>query len=528
MPIPTRSASLREPRKHTSNIARPTTKPSTTATTTAGPSRESTRETKDNSRQPSDSSPVEGVSSKDNGLIARGKTLLPQRSIPGQDNGRGTGQVRFQPPGSKPNTRRDASPTRQQERLPTKKQVQPAPKSTKPGVTPSRRQSLMRSGTLNPVVKTTVPLSQRSASSFTPPSPRKQAGRQSPTQTATLRRPPSPKKSEMLPPPRPTRSASMRQPVSAGKGPPAVARTHTRHKSQLVQSAKQAEPTPATGQRPRLLPTYQRPSSPKKFSKPPTPTPGTNAQSSNLLIPSSWPDIAALQTELLQLSLFHSNSLQRHTHWKSDTESCLRKKYDDIAGQYRSVLADETQRQYKLNIQALELWLSSCHGHPCQHDFSDQVQILSGILQDVSDMISGVGGGEYSRTVEIFENWLNQAELVRHGRVSGDVDIDIFIDPLTRGWQESLHALIVKLELCARQLQVLDIPAFEGLEQSALARASKKLAELIQFMLQEIRAIRTLEAEIVRSERDSVSLVATRLAGPTREIRAPRVGVWRS
>jgi hypothetical protein len=310
-----------------------------------------------------------------------------------------------------------------------------------------------------------------------------------------------------------------------------MARTHTRHKSQLVQSAKQTEPTPTMGQRPRPLSTYQRPSSPKKFSKPPTPTPGADPQSTHLLIPSSWPDIAALQTELLQLSLFHSNSLQRHADWKSDAESRLRKKYDDIASQYRSVLADETQQQYKLNMQALGLWLSSCHGHPRQHDFSEQVQVLSQILQDVSNMISGVGGGQYSQTVEVFEDWLNQAELIRHGRVSGSVDVGIFVDPLTRGWQESLHAMNAKLELYARQLQVLDILSFgqvERLEQSALVRAVKNLTALIQFMLQEIRAMRTLEAEMVRSERDSVSLLATRLAGSMRETRPPRVGIWRS
>ncbi|KAJ5542787.1 hypothetical protein N7461_008790 [Penicillium sp. DV-2018c] len=531
MPIPTRSAFLREPHKHISNIARPTTKSSIATTTTAAPSRESARETKENSRQPSNYSPVENVSSKDNGLTARGKTLLPQRSIHGQDNGRGTGQVRFQTAGSKLNTPRDAPPTRQQERLPTKKQVQPDPKSTKPGLTSHRRQSLVRSGALNPAVKTTVPMSQRSTSSITPPSPRKQADKRTPTLPATLRRPPSPKKSEMLPPPRPTRSASLRQPVSAGQEPPAVARTHTRHKSQLVQSAKQTERTPAIGQHSRPLPTQQRPSSPKKFSKPPTPTPGADAQSSNLLIPSSWPDIAALQTELLQLSLFHSNMSQRHAHWKSDAESLLRKKYDDIASQYHSVLADESQRQYELNMQALGLWISNCHGYPRQHDFPEQVQILSQILQDVSNMISGARGGEYSQTVEVFEDWLNQAELIRHGRASGDVDVDIFIDPLTPGWQESLRALTAKLELYARQLQVLDIPAFgqgERLEQSALARASKGMAEMIQSMLQEIRAIRILEAEMVRSERDSVRLLATRLAGSMRETRAPRVGVWRS
>lgn len=299
----------------------------------------------------------------------------------------------------------------------------------------------------------------------------------------------------------------------------------------MVQNTKQPETTPATGQRARTLSTYQRPSSPKKFSKPPTPTPGAEPQPGNMLIPSSWPDIAALQTELLQLSLFHSNSLQSHAEWKSDSESRLRKKYDSVANQYRLVLADETQRQCHLNAQALGLWVSNCREHRGPHDFSEQIQILSRVLQDVSDMIAGSRGAQYSHAVKTFEDWIKQAELIRHNRGPGYLDVGAFIDPLGRSWKESLHTLNVRLELCARQLQVLDILGFgqvERLEQSALVRVARNLAELIQLMTQEIRAMQTLEAEVVRSERNYVSLLATQLAGSTRETRAPRVGAWRS
>ncbi|CAG7991497.1 unnamed protein product, partial [Penicillium nalgiovense] len=511
---------------------RPTTKPSIPLPATASPTKESVRETNNKNRSPSNPSPVEGVALKDNGLTARGRTLLPQRSNPAQDNGRRTGHGRIQPPSSKPKSRGDPSPTRQRELSPARKPIQADSTAMKTTVAPSRRQSIMRPGALKmPSAKTTVPSSKSSAPSFAPPSPRKAPGRRSPVQPPTTRRPPSPKKTEMLPPPRPTRSYSLRQPASASKEPPAAARLHTRHKSQLVQNTKQTETTPAIGQRARTLSTYQRPSSPKKFSKPPTPTPGAESQPGNMLIPSSWPDIAALQTELLQLSLFHSNSLQSHAEWKSDSESRLRKKYDSVASQYRLVLADETQRQCHLNVQALGLWLSNCHEHRGPHDFSEQVQILSRVLQDVSDMIAGSRGAQYSQAVKIFEEWLNQAEVINHSREPGCVDAGAFIDPLARSWKESLHTLNVRLELCGRELQVLDILGFgqvERLEQSSLVRVARNLAELIQLMIQEIRAMQALEEEVVRSERDSVSRLATQLAGSMRETRAPRVGAWRS
>ncbi|KAJ5787938.1 hypothetical protein N7457_002928 [Penicillium paradoxum] len=530
MPIPTRSASLREPRKQTSNIARPATKASPPPTT-AAPSQETARGTNDKNRSPSNPSPVEGVSLKDNALTTRGRTLLPQRSNTPLDNGRGTTQGRFQPP-SKMNPRGNPSPTRQPERQPVKNPTQLDSSAMKTAVASTRRQSIIRPSTLKmPAVKTTVPLSKTSAPSIPPPSPRKQPERRLPAQPSIPRRPQSPKKTEMLPPPRTARSSSLRQPIASDKGPPAVARVHTRNRSQLVQNTKQIEPTPVVGQRPRLLSNHQRPSSPTKFSKPPTPTPGAETKPGNLLIPSSWPDIAALQTELLQLSLFHSNSVQNHADWRSGCESRLRKQYDGIASQYRSVLADETRRQCQLNVQALSLWLSNCCEHRGPHDFSEQVQILSQILQDVSDMVSGGGGGLYCQVVKTFENWLHQTEVIRHNRGPQGVDVGIFIDPLARSWKESLYALNTKLESCARQLQLLDILGVgqvERLEQSALARAARNLAELIQLMAQEIHAMQTLEAEVVRSERATVSLLATRLAGSTREMKAPRVGAWKS
>ncbi|KGO76258.1 hypothetical protein PITC_036840 [Penicillium italicum] len=516
---------------HTSNIARPATKPSTPLSTTTNPSKGSAQETKNKTRSPSNPSPVEGVPPKDNGLTTRGRTLLPQRSNAAQDNGRGMGYGRIQPPSNKPKPRGDPSPTRQREISPAKKQTLSDTASLKNGVAPSRRHTIMRPGALKmPSTKITAPLSKSSAPSFAPPSPRKPPERRSPVQPPTMRRPPSPKKTEMLPPPRSTRSLSLRQPVSASKGPPSVATTHVRHKSQMAQNTKQAEPIPAIGQRARALSTYQRPSSPKKFSKPPTPTPGAEPQPGNMLISSSWPDIAALQTELLQLSLFHSNLLQSHAEWKLDSETRLRKKYDSVAGQYRLVLADETQRQRRLNTQALGLWLSNCREHRGPHDFSEQIQILSQVLQDVSDMIAG-RGAQYSQAVKNFEDWLNQAELIRRNRGPGCLDIGAFIDPLGRSWKESLRTLNVRLELCVRQLQVLDILGFgqvEHLEQSALARVARNLTELIQLMTQEIRAMQTLESEVVRSERDSVGLLATQLAGSRNETRAPQIGAWRS
>lgn len=283
--------------------------------------------------------------------------------------------------------------------------------------------------------------------------------------------------------------------------------------------------------------TYQQSYSPKKpGAKPPTPTPGSASASGpeSLLIPTSWPDIAALQIELLQLSLFHSNSLRQQSDWKVDSESRLRKKYDAVADQYRSMLGDEKQRQTQINMKALGYWLRNCRDHHSSRDFPEQIQSLSQILQEVSDLVARGMDGRYARAVDTFEAWFHDAEYIRSQRESsGFADGALFINPLDRTWKEELQTLKAKLELCTRKLRSLDILDFteieiDRLEQSALVRVAKGLDESIQLMVQEIHAMRTAETELVCSERETISHLATELASVSRGERAPRAGLWMS
>ncbi|CAI7594764.1 unnamed protein product [Penicillium pancosmium] len=533
MPIPTRSMSLREPRElrkpQTSGIARPAAK-------TTG-SKLPARLPVANDRPQPTHSPIEGIAS------SRGRTLLPQRSNTGRDEShesQSAGQPSFQPPENKPG--REVSPKRQQNAPDTKK----TPATTATAPVPTRRQSLMRPGTsrVTPISTSSrgnVSNSTKSPLSMAPPSPRKQPTTRTPTQPAP--RPASPKKTTMPPPPRPVRSASLRQPpnnTKPGVGPQVETRGHARHRSQMlpgtVRKTQTDSASTATAQKAKpQFSSYQQHYSPKKPAvKPPTPTPGTHSASEadSLLIPASWPDIAALQTELLQLSLLHSNSLQRQADWKVESETRLRKKYDAVADQYRSTLGDEKQRQTHINMQALGYWAQNCQGHHGSSDFSEQIQILSQILQEVSDLVAQGGHGRYTRAVETFEAWFYDSENIRsHRESSGIADRVVFINPLDLIWKEELQTLKAKLDLCMRQLGSLDVQAFtgvEGLEQSALVRVTQSLYESTQLMIQEIHAMRTTESEIVRAEREQVSQLATGLAKAHRGTMQPRAGLWMS
>ncbi|KAJ5526565.1 hypothetical protein N7513_010724 [Penicillium frequentans] len=492
MPIPTRSASLREPRQ-TSHIAR-------LAPGAKAPARPTATET-----------------TKDTVTSNRARTLLPQRSNPLRDDG---ATSRLPPPERRP---RETSPKR-----PIGEKQGSTPTATPPtsAAASARRQSLIRPVTLKTSTRNVSVPSKTTTPTFTPPSPRKPPMR-SPTQSSTPR-PPSPKKAEMPPPPRPARSSSLRQPVRTD--PTATARGHARHRSQMIPpNTKPIQPDAAPKPRSGFS-TYQQQYSPKKPTKPPTPTPGETPASGGL-IPTTWPDIAALQTELLQLSLFHSSALERHAEWKAESELQLRMKYDTVAGQYRSTQRDEKMRQYKLNVQALESWLQNCRDHNGQQGFPEQIQIMSQVLQEVSDL-TGTATGRYARVVATFEGWFDRAEDIRDRRATSRVldGID-FIDPLDRTWKEEVQGLQAKLELCARQLQTLDILGFgevERLEQSALTRIAQGLVEYIQLLMQEIRAMRTVETEMIQHEREIVGRFATELTSiPTGDTRT-RVGVWKA
>ncbi|KAL4872688.1 hypothetical protein BDV12DRAFT_193033 [Aspergillus spectabilis] len=404
---------------------------------------------------------------------------------------------------------------------------------------PTRRQSLIRPSQLKAPssTKTTSILTGTRTVPRCPTSPIKHddAARQH------NGRAPSPNRTDMPPPPRPIRSASLRQPKSSSSGTPAAPRGHARHKSQVVTPASKPPQTPVSATTPRSktqFSTYQQQFSPKKTVKPPTPTlASARPDQASSLLPSSWPEIAALQTELLQLSLLHTSWLQHDNQWENDAEAQLRSKYNSVARDYRTILSVEKESQRKLNGQALHFWLKNSREHNGQQGFAEQVQLLSQVAQEVYS-ISDSHGGRYTMAILEFESWLQKVEEVKDSRLS-DVegqDRGVFIEPIHREWKEETNALIMKLDLASRQLQSLDIFGYgevEALNDSALIRTAKGLAGLVSQMVEELKVVRRVEVEIVKSETTRVSQLAQQLMEMETQPREgsaqtiPRTGLWR-
>lgn len=338
------------------------------------------------------------------------------------------------------------------------------------------------------------------------------------------------KKTDMPPPPRPGRSASVRQPATTSSTP-ASAGGHARHRSQLatpVASQPKIEPSTNVSRPKAQFSTYQQHYSPRKPTKPPTPTPDPDRS----LIPSTWPEIAALQTELLQLNLLHSSSVQRDVEWQATAEAGLRRKYESVAKTYKSILAEEKEYQRRLNGQALGLWSKNSEERSDRQGFPEQIQLLSQVAQEVFSLSDNAG--RYTLVIRAFEDWFQNVEDIRKLRNQSDeesiTDPVALIDPLDHAWKEELRDLTMKIELCSRQLQSLDILGYgeiESLEGSGLLRIAIGLRDMTDMMIKEIKAIRSIEADIVKSERSWVSQIAGRLAAQPRTENVPRVGVWK-
>ncbi|ODM24118.1 hypothetical protein SI65_01708 [Aspergillus cristatus] len=556
MPIPTRSVSLREPRQQgSSNVTRTATKaPASTA------ANESALNRRKSMLLPQRHSSVrETPSSTVKTQTQESRLRLPQRGISSNGakpaTGAATATAKTPATTTTATHRRTVSqqqPQRQQQEYAKRPISQNSTATSATSTSSSSGAAIARRQSLRPSPLKTVPSGRPTASTTTATAPtsaiaptfltsprkRAEATRNAPSISPT-------KKTSMPPPPlpRPARSASLRQPSTPQSGPgvPAAgAKGHTRVRSQIV--------TPSST--PRLKPSSATPQSsprkPARGSTAVTPTASTNAAANALaaitaeadpsLMPSSWPEVAAVQTEVLQLYLFHSSSLQKHAEWQAESEAKLRRKYDSVAQKYRSIVDEEKQWQRRLNGQALDYWVQNIQTHNGRLGFAEQIQLLSQTMQEVTELSDEVGG-RYTLAVRTFEHWFRKADEIKKIRTqldSGAADLVVFIDPLDGIWRDEVNDLGMKLELCSRQLQSLDILGYgdtEKLNDSALLRIARGLDDMTNLMLDEIHAMRKIERDIVRSERAWVSQLTDPLVvsdNRPREDRSLRVGMWRS
>jgi len=200
------------------------------------------------------------------------------------------------------------------------------------------------------------------------------------------------------------------------------------------------------------------------------------------------------------------------------------------------LLAEERDAQRLLNIRALHHWAANAQRKSDGSDFAAQIQTLSRVIQEVMDL-SEPYGGRYTEVVKTFEDWLERVTRVKDSRTRLEIasldtvpdELD-FIYPLDRTWKEEINVLNTRVELCLRELQNLDIPTSEDVEgtDAALLRVATGYKDLLISMIEELKAMRAIEVDIVRSERSWTTRTADRLRTVDESsVRVPRTGAWK-
>ncbi|KAM5441928.1 hypothetical protein MferCBS31731_003191 [Microsporum ferrugineum] len=343
-----------------------------------------------------------------------------------------------------------------------------------------------------------------------------------------LARPPN-----SAPPARSVRSSSLLHPPAPKLVNPT---SHSRHHSQIinfdaVKSKPQAGGSRLSLQHPLTsklsaapLPTYQARFGLKKPSKSSTNSPEIVFENPS---PSPTPDedslspaqTLALQTELLQLHVLHSQGLQTKAKWEAHAEKHYRKLHESVKASYRR----EQERHRYQNFQAVKKFEEKSASSSSGHDFNIQMGILSRVIQEVTHLTESEDS-QYNTVVGVFEEWTQHVAKLKQSRElkdDGDVNRDNllsnvneegelqFIEPLPQQWKEDIAALSVQLSQLYGNLDDLDIPNTPDTDKfggpidysgSALVKTVMGHKSLVTSMIEELDMIHSIEMEIMEFE----------------------------
>ncbi|KAI2064953.1 hypothetical protein LOZ02_005927, partial [Ophidiomyces ophidiicola] len=317
------------------------------------------------------------------------------------------------------------------------------------------------------------------------------------------------------------RSASLRQTAPARVAPTAA--RHTRNRSQVLVGTGQqaggggaAQNAPAESASRAAKPSfnmYQQHYSPKKSApKAAVGSVSTVAAGDSNVMQALPPHIPPLQVELLQLLLLHAEGLQAKRKWEASMDAKCRELHSSVVKTYQSVLATERAVQRDRNVAALEQFAADVQACNGRYDFATQIQMLSRVIQEVSDLTQS-RDGRYNVVIQEFEEWSAHVKEVKQNRTQRNGGLQ-FIDPLRDGWRNDVAALSAKLELCSRELDCVEIRTAttttqgddrSGYHASALARAVTGHRELIRSMIDELDVIAKIESEVTMMERSWVT-----------------------
>jgi hypothetical protein len=314
------------------------------------------------------------------------------------------------------------------------------------------------------------------------------------------------------------RSASTKSKPEIKSGAPGTS-TLSRAEETLVSQSRRREPVleePKKTNRPTFS-TLQQHFTPRKVGKALTatflhPAPAPTSHS----LP---PEITNLQSELLQLHLFHQSSTETSKRWELSARRKLHIKYEEVASLYQVMLESERAGQEQKNLQSLLEW--SAGGSST--GLVEHIQILSEPLHELPSLVES--GGRLQRLVGEFEHWLSWVQDIRSARqdLTGNKDAHGTIEGLGDSWKAENAALIRKLTLLSRDLGRLAQPA----PGSSIAYIVEACASILLGILEELQIMQKIEAEVVTKEKDWVEDRLRAIAAGTVSLDIHETAVWR-
>jgi hypothetical protein len=237
--------------------------------------------------------------------------------------------------------------------------------------------------------------------------------------------------------------------------------------------------------------TLQQHFTPRKTGKAPTATflnPASVSTSHSLT-----PEIASLQSELLQLHLLHQSSAKTSKCWELSAKRSLHLKFEDVTSLYKIMLENERAGQEQKNLQSLLDW--SAGGSST--GLVEHIQILSEPLHELPSLVES--GGRLQRLVGEFEHWVSWVQEIRSARqgLTGDKDGSGTVEGLGDSWKAENAALTRKLTLLSRDLGRLAQPA----PGSSIACIVEACASILLGILEELQIMQKIEAEVVMKEK---------------------------
>jgi hypothetical protein len=201
------------------------------------------------------------------------------------------------------------------------------------------------------------------------------------------------------------------------------------------------------------------------------------------------------------LHILHKSSAGISLAWQQSAETCLRKRFEDVAQKHRKVAVLERKTQAQLNLRALE---ELAREDGAEQGLGERIQALGSVIPEVVNVTSA--GGKYARLVRGFERWIEWIEQIWKARdhdgkalnSRGELE---FVEGLGDGWRNETAILSRKLGLWLQDLDGVGC----GPVGSSLALVVAHCKCLTEGMLQEVEMMRGIEREIVARESRWVS-----------------------